>query len=212
MTLEQQLATLITDLGTDYKNTNAKIGNTAALATAATNLVAAINEVKDTADAAVAGTAPDATTTVKGIAELSTDTEALAMAAADVVLTPSNLAAVRGVANGFAGLDGTGKVPAAQLPAYVDDVVEYANLAAFPGVGTAGIIYVALDSNLEYRWSGSTYVEISKSPGTTDAVPEGAVNLYYTAARADARADARITARIGDENTDLAALYATAKA
>ena len=56
-----------------------------------------------------------------------------------------------------------GKVPAAQLPSYVDDVLEYANLAAFPAEGAAGIIYVALDSNLAYRWSGTQYVEISPS-------------------------------------------------
>lgn len=56
-----------------------------------------------------------------------------------------------------------GKIPTSQLPAYVDDVLEYANLAAFPATGEAGKIYVALDTNLTYRWSGSAYVEISKS-------------------------------------------------
>lgn len=35
-----------------------------------------------------------------------------------------------------------------------------------------------------YRWSGSTYIEISPSPGSTDAVPEGSTNLYFTTARA----------------------------
>ena len=44
-------------------------------------------------------------------------------------------------------------------------------------------MYVALDTNNVYRWSGSAYVEISGSPGSTDAVPEGASNLYFTAAR-----------------------------
>ena len=71
---------------------------------------------------------------------------------------------------------------------------------------------MALDTNKVYRWSGSAYVEISASPGTTDAVPEGSTNLYYTDGRADARANGRITALVGDTNTDLAALYATAKA
>lgn len=56
-----------------------------------------------------------------------------------------------------------GKVPASQLPSYVDDVLEYANLAAFPGNGETGKIYVALDTNKTYRWSGSGYVEISPS-------------------------------------------------
>lgn len=56
-----------------------------------------------------------------------------------------------------------GKVPASQLPSYVDDVLEYANLAAFPGTGESGKIYVAQDTNKTYRWSGSAYVEISAS-------------------------------------------------
>ena len=56
-----------------------------------------------------------------------------------------------------------GKVPSTQLPAYVDDVLEYANLAAFPAEGETGKIYVTLDTNLAYRWSGSAYVEISPS-------------------------------------------------
>lgn len=60
-----------------------------------------------------------------------------------------------------------GKVPAAQLPSYVDDVIECASLAAFPEAGERGKIYVALDTNLTYRWSGSVYVEISPSPDLT---------------------------------------------
>ena len=65
--------------------------------------------------------------------------------------------------NGICGLDGTGKVSASQLPSYVDDVIEFANLAAFPGTGTTGLIYVALDTIKIYRWSGSAYVELSPS-------------------------------------------------
>jgi hypothetical protein len=76
-----------------------------------------------------------------------------------------------------------GLVPASQLPSYVDDVLEYVNLAAFPTTGETGKIYVAQDNNKTYRWAGSFYVEISASPGSTDSVPEGATNLYYTDAR-----------------------------
>lgn len=65
--------------------------------------------------------------------------------------------------NGVATLGVDGKVPAAQLPAYVDDVLEYATASAFPATGEAGKIYVALDTNLTYRWGGSSYVEISQS-------------------------------------------------
>ena len=68
-----------------------------------------------------------------------------------------------GTANGLAELDSNGKVPSSQLPSFVDDVEEYANLAAFPVTGESGKIYIAIDTNLTYRWGGSTYVEISPS-------------------------------------------------
>lgn len=62
-----------------------------------------------------------------------------------------------------AALGNDGKVLASQLPSFVDDVLEYANKASFPVTGETGKIYVALDTNLTYRWSGSAYVEISAS-------------------------------------------------
>ena len=62
-----------------------------------------------------------------------------------------------------ADLDANGKVPSSQLPSYVDDVLEYADLAHFPEEGETGKIYVALDTNKTYRWGGSAYVEISES-------------------------------------------------
>jgi len=86
-------------------------------------------------------------------------------------------------ANGYAGLDGSGKVAAVQLPSYVDDVLEFANYAALPATGETGKIYVTLDDNAEYRWSGSAYIQLVASPGSTDAVPEGSINKYFTAAR-----------------------------
>lgn len=70
---------------------------------------------------------------------------------------------LKGAINGLAELDGNGKVPSTQLPSYVDDVVEVANYAALPVTGETGKIYVTLDTNLTYRWSGSAYVEISAS-------------------------------------------------
>jgi len=80
----------------------------------------------------------------------------------------------------------SGKVPSSQLPSYVDDVIEAVNFAALPATGETGKIYVTIDTNKTYRWSGSAYVEISASPGSTDAVPEGSTNKYYTDARAAA--------------------------
>jgi len=70
---------------------------------------------------------------------------------------------LKGASSGLAELDSNGKVPAEQLPSYVDDVLEYTNKAGFPVTGETGKIYIALDTNLTYRWSGSAYVEISAS-------------------------------------------------
>jgi len=71
--------------------------------------------------------------------------------------------ALVGAADGVAELDSGGLVPSSQLPSYVDDVIEAANFAALPGTGETGKIYVTLDNNLTFRWSGSAYVEISAS-------------------------------------------------
>ena len=70
---------------------------------------------------------------------------------------------LKGAVSGLAELDSSGKVPSSQLPSYVDDVLEYTNKASFPAKGESGKIYIAQDTNKTYRWSGSTYVEISPS-------------------------------------------------
>lgn len=85
----------------------------------------------------------------------------------------------KGAANGVATLDGAGLVPASQLPSYVDDVLEgyykaadgkfykeaaYTNLIA----GETGKIYVSLDTNKTYRWTGTTFVYITS--GAVDSV------------------------------------------
>lgn len=83
----------------------------------------------------------------------------------------------RAVANGIATLDEGGKIPSSQLPSYVDDIVERTNLAAFPSTGETGKIYVALNDNKTYRWSGSAYVKIAS--GSVDSVngQTGIVNI-----------------------------------
>ena len=53
-----------------------------------------------------------------------------------------------------------GLIPASQLPSYVDDVLNFPDLASFPFVGEDGKIYIAEDVNKTYRWGGSSYVEI----------------------------------------------------
>ena len=99
-------------------------------------------------------------------------------------LSGYQVTSAKGQANGYASLDSSGLVPSSQLPSYVDDVVEAANFAALPGTGETSKIYVALDNGKIYRWSGSAYVEISASPGSTDSVTEGSTNLYFTTQRA----------------------------
>jgi len=101
--------------------------------------------------------------------------------------TPEN-SANRGVANGYAPLASDAKVDAAYLPAYVDEVLEYANLAAFPVTGASDKIYIALDTNKVYRWSGSVYIEVAANSGVWGAITgtitnqtdlQNALNLKY---------------------------------
>lgn len=91
--------------------------------------------------------------------------------------------AEKGQANGYAPLGADTKIASTYLPSYVDDVIEVADFASLPVTGETGKIYITLDNNNQYRWSGSSYIQIVSSPGSTDAVPEGATNLYFTTAR-----------------------------
>lgn len=85
--------------------------------------------------------------------------------AGDTTITNSLNAFIstKGQPGGLAELDSTGKVPAAQLPSYVDDVLEFSTKDQFPQTGETGKIYVAKDTNLTYRWTGTQYLEISQS-------------------------------------------------
>jgi hypothetical protein len=93
----------------------------------------------------------------------------------DITITATDPNAIpktqKGAANGVAELDDNGLVPSSQLPSYVDDVLEYSAKSNFPTTGETGKIYIDLSTNLSYRWSGSTYVEISPSLalGTTSS-------------------------------------------
>ena len=61
--------------------------------------------------------------------------------------------------NGIAPLL-NGLIPSQFLPSYVDEVLEFSTLAAFPETGEQGKIYTALNTNFIYRWSGSSYLLI----------------------------------------------------
>ena len=66
-----------------------------------------------------------------------------------------------------------GKIPADQLPAYVDDVLEFENFAALPATGAPGVIYVTIDTSpvRQWRWSGSAYAEIAAAYQLPKATP-----------------------------------------
>jgi hypothetical protein len=128
----------------------------------------------------------------------------------------ARIAAQKAQPNGLATLDGSGLIPSAQLPSFVDDVLEFADLASFPATGETGKIYIALDTNLTYRWSGSIYVEVGSNDVnsvngqtgivvlTTTEIAEG-TNLYYT----DTRFDDRLALKTTDDLTEGANLYYT---
>ena len=82
-----------------------------------------------------------------------------------------------GVANGIATLDSSGQVPSTQLPSYVDDVLEFLNVAAFPTTGVAGKIYVETTGNTTYRWGGTAYVKITSGEVSSVAGKTGVVTL-----------------------------------
>lgn len=115
-------------------------------------------------NSALAGKVPTSRT-INGKA-LSTN---ITLTADDVDAIPADQ---KGANNGVAELDETGKVPVAQLPSYVDDVIEgyysggkfYKESAHTTEIaGAAGKIFVDLTTNKTYRWGGTAFAEISAS-------------------------------------------------
>ena len=111
--------------------------------------------------------------TAKAVKELKTaiDTVSATTGADYVKKTQLGVASTEDTV-GVATLHATGQVPASQLPSYVDDVVEgyYVEGAFYKDeahqeviTGESSKIYVDLTSENTYRWSGTIFVEISKS-------------------------------------------------
>jgi hypothetical protein len=120
----------------------------------------------DTTGNAATATALETGRTINGVT--FDGTQNIDISAEDTV-TPRIAASEKGVANGVATLDVSGLVPASQLPSYVDDVVEVADFASLPVSGEQSKIYVTLDDNKIFRWSGSLYIQIPSGVGTADS-------------------------------------------
>ena len=108
--------------------------------------------------------------------------------------TPRIAASEKGAVNGVATLDAAGKVPAAQLPSYVDDVKEFENKAAFPKTGEADKIYVDIDTGSIYRWSGTQYIQINASVASADTAVKLATARKIAGVAFDGTADITIPA------------------
>lgn len=100
----------------------------------------------------------------------------------------------KGAANGIASLDSGGKVPANQLPSFVDDVLEYPTFTSFPITGESSKIYTAIDTNKIYRWSGSAYIEISPTAGNADSATKFATARKINGVDFDGTKDITINA------------------
>lgn len=88
-----------------------------------------------------------------------------------------------------------GKVPSANLPSYVDDVLEYANFASFPVTGEAGKIYVDISTDFVYRWSGSAYFQLGSSGGGSGIREDVTFSATALASNATAINTVNITSR-----------------
>ena len=126
-------------------------------------------DVVDPSTATEDGKAAEAKSTYKELTRISgmaSDAKELAESKADKATTLAGY----GITDAATKIDlaskadlADGKVPAAQLPSFVDDVLEYDAMSSFPATGEDGKIYIDKETNKTYRWSGTQYVEISQS-------------------------------------------------
>lgn len=158
--------TISTTAATTLSSTAALANGTAAVGTSAT---AAREDHVHPSQTTVTGNAGSATVLASPRAINGVNFDGSAAITINAVDSTSRIAATeKGAASGVCPLGADSKVAAVYLPSYVDDVVEATNFVALPATGSTGIIYVALDTNTIYRWSGTVYVEISPVAGNAD--------------------------------------------
>lgn len=135
-----------------------------------------LSNADNTADAAKNVLSATKLTTARTINGVTFDGSAnITINAADT--TARIASSEKGAPNGVATLDASGIILTSQLPSYVDDVLEFTNLAGFPTTGETGKIYIAKDTNKTYRWGGSTYVYITSGAVDSVAGKTGVVTL-----------------------------------
>lgn len=113
------------------------------------------------------------------------------------------LSSEKGAANGIATLDAQGFIPSAQLPAYIDDLIEVADFASLPTTGEGGKIYLTLDDNYQYRWGGSAYADISNGGAASSLVTARTISLSGDASGSvsfDGTANVDIAVTVADDS------------
>ena len=122
--------------------------------------------------------------------------------------TASNyiLTSTIGANNGIAPLGNDGMIPSRYLPSYVDDVVDgyynsttnkfYSDSAMTQEItGESDKIYVDLNTNIPYRWSGSTWVSLSSpSISAVANVVAASTNGKLIVSYTDGTASSEVTA------------------
>lgn len=103
-----------------------------------------------------------------------------------------------------------GLVPAINLPSFVDDVLEFADVASFPVTGESGKIYIAVDTGLDYRWTGSIYSVIGQTPDVV-GIGANAFPRYDQTQTLTTPQKAQLKTNIGLSDTDGLAEGATNK-
>ena len=195
----------------------------------ATNATNAVNA--ETALTATSATTAENATKLGGIdasdyAQTSAVTEAITSAKSEAITGAVNEVGTKiNKANGIAGLDSNGLIPAEHLPSYVDDVVDsyyyegamYSEVTHDEETGditaadeankiepATSKIYIDLDTNTQYRWSGTVYVPITSSD-LTEMTSDDVQSIWESIADSAVGIGAAdvVSLRISDDTGDL---------